>query len=280
MLSTPNHHPHRWRWSKEKLYEWPVMNFVPAAMFVSPSLKATLSSWHSRLGHPSIAILNKTLSKFSLPVSQLSSNTLSCSDCLINKSHKLSFSTSSITSTRPLEIIFSDVWSSPIISTDQYKYYLILVDHFTKNTWLYPLKQKSQVKEIFPAYKELVENRFQRRIGTLFTDNGGEFMVMKAYLQSHGISHLTSPPHTPEHNGAAERKHRHVVETGLTLMSQASMPKTYWPFAFAAAIYLINRLPTPNLEYQSPYEKLFQKAPNYNRLRVFGCPLAAALYEA
>lgn len=96
-------------------------------------------------------------------------------------------------------------------------------------------------------------------------------MVMKAYLQSHGISHLTSPPHTPEHNGDAERKHRHVVETGLTLMSQASMPKTYWPFAFGAAIYLINRLPTPNLEYQSPYEKLFQKAPNYNRLRVFGC---------
>ena len=49
------------------------------------------------------------------------------------------------------------------------------------------------------------------------------------------------------------------------------MPKTYWPFAFSAAIYLINRLPTPNLEFQSPYQKLFQKTPNYNRLRVFGC---------
>lgn len=137
---------------------------------------------------------------------------------MINKSHKLSFSDSSITSTRPLEIIFTDVWSSPILSTDHFKYYLVLVDHYTRYSWLYPLKQKSllfffffflkqksQVKETFVAYKELVENRFQTRIGTLFLDNGGEFIALISYLQQHGISHLTSPPHTPEHNGVAER---------------------------------------------------------------------------
>ena len=257
--------------TKAQLYQWPTGNSLPTAMFASPSPKATLSSWHSRLGHPSISILNKTISQFFLPVSQLSQKNLSCSDCLINKSHKLSFSTSSITSTRPLEIIFSDVWSSPILSTDQFKYYLILVDHYTTYTWLYPIKLKSQVKEVFVAYKKLVENRFQHKIGTLFSDNGGEFLALKAYLQEHGISHLTSPPHTPEHNGVAERKHRHVVETGLTLMTQAMMPKEYWTFAFAAAIYLINRMPTPNLDFHSPYQKLFTKAPNYNRLRVFGC---------
>lgn len=257
--------------AKEKLYEWPTLTSVPKAMFTSPSPKATLSSWHSRLGHPSISILNKTISKFYLPISSLSSKTMSCSDCLINKSHKLSFSTSSITSTRPLEVVFSDVWSSPILSTDQFKYYLILVDHYTKYTWLYPLKLKSQVKEIFVAYKQLVENRFQTRIETLFSDNGGEFIAITAYLRSQGISHLTSPPHTPEHNGVAERKHMHVVETGLTLMSQASIPKTYWTFAFAAAIYLINCLSTPNLDYDSPYQRLFKKPPNYTRLQVFGC---------
>lgn len=58
------------------------------------------------------------------------------------------------------------------------------------------------------AYKELVENHFQQRIGTLFSKNGGEFLALKSYLQVQGISHLTSPPHTPEHNSAAERKHR------------------------------------------------------------------------
>ena len=64
---------------------------------------------------------------------------------------------------------------------------------------------------------------------------------------------------------------RHIVETGLTLLSKASVPKSYWPYAFAVAVYLINRLPTPVLSMQSPYQKLFARSPNYDKLRVFGC---------
>ena len=240
-------------------------------MFASPSSKATHSSWHFRLGHPSLSILNKVLSDYSLSVSNPSHKLMSCADCLINKSHKIPFSQSTITSSRPLEYIFSDVWSSPILSLDKYRYYLLLVDHYTRYTWLYPLKQKSQVKETFIAFKSLVENRFQAKIGTVYSDNGGEFIALRDYFVKNGISHLTSPPHTPEHNGISERKHRHVVETGLTLLSHASIPKTYWPYAFAAAIYLINRLPTPVLGLQSPFQKLFGQPPNYNKLRVFGC---------
>lgn len=229
--------------------------------------QTTLSSWHSRLGHPSMPILNTILSNFSLPVSNLSSKSLSCSDCSINKSHKLPFATSSITSTRPLEYLFTNVWTSP----DNYKYYLIFVDHFSCYTWLYPLKQKSQVKETFIAFKALVKNRLQTRIGTLYSDNGGEFIVLREYLPTNGISHLTTPPHTPEHNGLSERKYRHIVETGLTLLSQASVPKNYWSYAFATAVYLINRIPTSVLSMVSPFQQLFNTKPNYDRLKVFGC---------
>ena len=88
---------------------------------------------------------------------------------------------------------------------------------------------------------------------------------------THGITHLTSPLHTPEHNGISERKHRHIVETGLSLLSTAHMPLHLWPLAFAAAVFLINRLPTPNLSNQSPYQKLFNQHPNYSKLRTFGC---------
>lgn len=149
--------------------------------------------------------------------------------CLINKSHKLPFSNSSIVSTKPLQIIFTDVWTSPITSIDNYKYYLVLVDHYTCYTWLYPLKHKSQVRETFVAYKALVENHFRTRITTLYSDNGGEFIALRSYLTHHGIPHLTSPPHTPEHNEISKRKHRHVLETGVTLLSQASVLKIYGP---------------------------------------------------
>lgn len=102
------------------------------------------------------------------------------------------FSNSTFVSTRSLQYLFTDVWSSPITSIDNYKYYLILVDHFTCYTWLYPLKQKSQIRDIFTAYKALVENHFNTRINTLYSDNGGEFVVLRSYLSEHRISQLTT----------------------------------------------------------------------------------------
>lgn len=55
------------------------------------------------------------------------------------------------------------------------------------------------------------------------------------------------------------------------MLTHASMPKSYWSYAFTTATYLINRLPTPNLSMESPFQKLFGEAPNYSQLRVFGC---------
>lgn len=63
--------------------------------------------------------------------------------------HKLPFTTSTLQSSQPLDIIFSDVWTSPIISNDGFRYYVIFVDFFTRYTWLYPLKQKSYVFTVF-----------------------------------------------------------------------------------------------------------------------------------
>lgn len=187
------------------------------------------------------------------------------------KSHKLPFSTNTISTKNPLECLYSDVWTSPLVSIDNFKYYLVIVDHFTRYTWFYPLKQKSQVKETFIAFTALDENHFQRKIRTLYSDNGGEFVALRQFLITKGITHLTTPPHTPEHNGISERKHQHIVETGLTLLSKAFVPKAYWTYAFATAIYLINRMPTTVIHGESPYAKLFAQQPNYLKLRVFGC---------
>ena len=121
------------------------------------------------------------------------------------KSHKLPFSNTSIRSSRPLDVVFSDVWTAPSYSVDGFKYYIIFVDHFTRYIWLYPLKLKSQVIHLFPTFKALVEHQFSSKIKTLYSDNGGEYIGLRSFLADHGIQHLTSPPHTPEHNGIAER---------------------------------------------------------------------------
>ena len=137
------------------------------------------------------------------------------------------FHETSITSSRPLQILFSDVWSSPTLSFDGYKYYLILVDHYTRYMWLFPLKLKSQIAATFIKFKELIENQFQTKITTLYSDNGGEYIALRPFLAQHGISHLTTPPHTPEHNCLSERRHRHIVETGLSFLTHASITTEY-----------------------------------------------------
>jgi len=116
-----------------------------------------------------------------------------------------------------------------------------------------------------------VENQFNCKIKSFYSDNGGEFIKLKSYFQNNGIQHLTTPPHTPQHNGLCERKHRHLLETTRCLLHQASLPPMFWSFAAQTAAYLINRLPTPTLKMRSPFFTLFQTKPNYNKLRSFGC---------
>ena len=118
--------------AKNELDEWPLNTPQVNAAATTPSSKATLTSWHSRLGHPSSFILNSVISNFSLHVSLPSQKLVSCNDCYINKSHKLPFYQSTIVSTRPFHYLYSDVWSSPILSSDNSKYYLVVIDHFTR----------------------------------------------------------------------------------------------------------------------------------------------------
>ncbi|KAM2697976.1 hypothetical protein EV1_037031 [Malus domestica] len=232
---------------------------------VSPNL------WHRRLGHPSHQTLQQVLRMSSINVSSKLFEFV-CHSCLCNKSHRLPFGTSSLTSHGPLDLLYSDVWGPASYSSiDGFSYYVIFVDHFTKYIWLYPFKKKSDVFSTFVTFKALVENYFKRKITRLYTDGGGEFIKLQHFLSSNGITHLLTPPHTPQHNGVAERRHRHIVETGLTLLHQASLPLTYWSSAFKTAAYLINRMPTPLLHNLSPFTQLFDEQPNYSRLRTFGC---------
>lgn len=89
------------------------------------------------------------------------------------------------------------------------------------------------------------------------------------HMNLYGIVKQISYPRTLYQNGVAERKHRHIMEIGLTMMFHANLPTKLWVDVFLAAIYLINRLPS-SLGITSPYEKLFNKAPNCSGLRVIG----------
>jgi len=103
------------------------------------------------------------------------------------------------------------------------------------------------------------------------TDWGGEYQTLNSFFAKIGITHLMSCPHTHQQNGAAERKHRHIVEVGLALLAHASIPLKFWDEAFLSATYLINRTPSRVIHNSTPLKRLFQHDPDYAFLRVFGC---------
>jgi hypothetical protein len=92
-----------------------------------------------------------------------------------------------------------------------------------------------------------------------------------SHLETNGIVRHVSCPGTPEQNGVAEWKHRHIVEIGLTMLFHAQLPKHFWVDAFMTAVYLINRLPSSILKLKTPFFKLHGTHPDYNSLKVFGC---------
>ena len=98
--------------------------------------RASQETWHNRLGHRHFQIFQNIFKNFEIPVSHHVRHFI-CDACCSSKSHKLPSKVSLHTSSKPLELIHSDVWgSTPKISHFSFKCYAIFVDDFTKYTWL------------------------------------------------------------------------------------------------------------------------------------------------
>lgn len=180
--------------TKDGVYEWPTFHEKSQPLLAFASVKTSASDWHRRLGHPSAKVLTQLVSSQLISLSSSRTSNFSCNSYQCNKNHKLPFSKLSLTSSSPLQLLYSDVWCSPVDSFIGNKYYVTSIDHFTKYIWFYPMKKKSDVFYIFIHFKALVENLFNTKIIQLYTDNGGEYLALQSFLAHNGISHLTTPP--------------------------------------------------------------------------------------
>jgi transposase InsO family protein len=257
--------------SKNGLYPMPGAVTSSSSPRVFFGARTSLHQWHRRFGHPAFQVVRRVLSQFGLPFTSNKAPAV-CSACQQARSHQLPFSSSHSMSNNPLDLVFSDVWGpAPVLSSNGSRYYVSFLDNFSKFCWLYPIASKSDVHSVFLRFQNNVERQFDRKIKILHTDGGGEFRALISHLQKCGITHRLSCPHTHQQNGAIERKHRHIVEVGLSLLANASMPQSFWAEAFQTATFLINRLPTPVLHQKSPFEVLFHTPPDYCFLKIFGC---------
>jgi histone deacetylase 1/2 len=252
------------------LYPMPKSSSLSPGRQAHSVAKSSSTLWHRRLGHPSSVVVHQVLRDNNIQFSESNKESV-CDACQQAKSHQLPYPKSSSVSTFPLELAFSDVWGPAPASVGRFKYYVSFIDDYSKFTWIYLLKNKSDVFQKFRDFQQMVERRFDKKIIAIQTDWGGEYQKLNSFFQTVGISHLVSCPHAHQQNGPAERKHRHIVEVGLSLLAYASMPLKYWDEAFLTAVYLINRLPSRVIDSQTPVERLFGDKGDYSFLRIFGC---------
>lgn len=123
---------------------------------------------------------------------------------------------------------------------------------------------------IFLAFLRYVSNYFSKNILVVQSDLGKEFRPLQKLLQSCGIVYRITCPYSHAQNGNVECCHRHIIETGLSLLTQASMPSQYWYEAFQTDVFLINRMPTSINNHKSYFQILFCHPPDYKFLCTFG----------
>jgi hypothetical protein len=183
----------------------------------------------------------------------------------------LAYPKSNSVSSKPFELVFSDVWGPAPTSVGRHDYYVSFIDDFSKFTWIYLLRHKSDVFSCFIDFQTMVERQFNHKILAVQSNWGGEYQSLNTFFKHLGIAHHVSRPHAHQQNGSAEHKQRHIVKVGLSLLAHASMPLKYWDEAFLTAVFLINRLPSRVIDNETPFQHLLNKTPDYNFLRTFGC---------
>ena len=170
-----------------------------------------------------------------------------------------------------MDLVYSDLWGPAPTSVGRNNNYVSFIDGHSKFVWIYLLRHKSEVFQRFRDFQNLVERQFNRKILAIQTDWGGEYQALNSFFKRIGISHRVSCPHAHQQNGSAERKHRHIVEVGLSLIAHASMPLKFWDEAFLTVVSLINRLPSKVINHDTPHYHLLGHHPDYSFLRTFGC---------
>ena len=205
--------------------------------------------WHLRMGHLSAGRLEIMKRQYRFISSK---NDFVCNICHLEKQRKLPFVNSKSRAECQFDLIHVDIWGPcPSVSMNGNRYFLTIIDDYTRYTWGILLKNKSEARNCLINFIELVMTQFEKVVKCIKSDNVVEFKMDNFYA-SRGIIHQTTYVETLEQNAIVERKHQHILNVARSLLFQANLCEQFWCFVVKHVVYLINRILTPNLDNVSP----------------------------
>lgn len=189
------------------------LNFVR-----SESIESQVMLWHFRLGHPNFVYLEKMFPHLFI---NKRSNLFQCEICQFSKHTRHVYSSIPYKPTYPFSIIHSDIWGpSRVKNINGARWFISFIDDHTRSTWTFFMKDKSETSTIFQTFHSMISTQFHSKIQVLKTDNAKDYfnLTLGPYLSTHGIMHVSSCVDTPQQNGIAERKNRHLLEVARSIM--------------------------------------------------------------
>ncbi|CAI5482941.1 unnamed protein product [Closterium sp. Yama58-4] len=181
--------------------------------------------------------------------------------------------------TAPLQTLHLDVWGpARVRGQDQERYFLIVVDDYSRYTMVFPLRTKGEVPAVLIPWIRRARLQLSERFRSdfpvlrLHSDKGGEFSsdLLAAYCAEHGIEQSFTLPASPQQNGVAERRIGLVMEVARTSLIHAAAPHFLWPFAVRYAAHQLNLWPRVSLPETSPTLRWMGEVGDASRFRVWG----------
>ncbi|KAK1667563.1 hypothetical protein QYE76_055722 [Lolium multiflorum] len=234
--------------------------------------------WHRRLAHVNMRTL-QSLHKGNHIVGLMENVSFAkdrvCRACVEGKMHDSPHpSKTIISSKRILELLHVDLFG-PVThaSLGAKKHCLVIVDDYSRYTWVYFLKTKDETQQIFIDFATEVQRQHNLLIMAIRSDNGSEFKnyTLNDFLSDEGIRHQYSAAYTPQQNGVAERKNRTLMDMARSMMAEYKSRYNFWAEAISTACHSSNRLYLRKGLNKTPYEILTGNKPNISYFKVFGC---------
>jgi transposase InsO family protein len=247
---------------KGKLYlvDFTTSKVTPETCLVAKSDKGWL--WHRRLAHVGMRNLAKLQNDSHIIglTNVVFEKDRVCGACQAGKQHGVPHQSKNVvTAKRPLELLHMDIFS-PVayISIGGSKYGLVIIDDFSRFTWVFFLSDKGETQETLKKFMRRAQNEFELKIKKVRSDNGTEFKNtgVEEFLSEEGIKHEFSVPYTPQQNGVVERRNRTLIEAARTMLDEYKTPDNFWAKAVNTAFHAINWLYLHKVYKKTAYELL------------------------
>eukprot|EP00833_Pecoramyces_ruminatium_P004671 jgi/Orpsp1_1/1178703/evm.model.c7180000066417.1 len=196
-----------------------------------------ISLWHRRLGHYNMNSLKSKLLKINIKSK--------CPICSNSKLKSFPYKKFSNKSKSPFELLYMDLVGPVDESIHGNKYFLTILDDYSRYGWVLFLENKSETFDKFYQWLKEIENIFRKSISFIRTDNGTEFSNRKfnSLCSEKGIIHQYTTPYNPQQNGHAERFNGTLINSSKALLNDSKLSRKFWEYAVDTSNYIHNRIP-------------------------------------